>query len=41
MTGADGYELSDRWSEAKLMKQMVRALWEKGAQEEVDEDMAA
>ena len=41
MTGADGYELSDRWAEAKLMKQMVRTLWEKGAQEAVDEGMAA
>ncbi len=27
MTGADGYELSDRWQEANLMKDMVRALW--------------
>jgi len=41
MTGADGYELSDRWSEAKWMKQMVRALWEKGAQEEMEEGTAA
>jgi hypothetical protein len=27
MTGADGYELSDRWQEAKLLKDMVRDLW--------------
>ena len=27
MTGPDGYELSDRWQEAILMKDMVRELW--------------
>lgn len=27
MTGADGYELSDRWLEAVQMKEMVGALW--------------
>jgi len=27
ITGADGRELSDRWHEAKLMKDMVRAIW--------------
>jgi hypothetical protein len=27
MTGADGYELSDRWEESKMLKDMVRALW--------------
>ncbi len=27
MTGPDGYELSDRWQEASMMKDMVRALW--------------
>lgn len=27
MTGADGYELSDRWAEAKQMMGMVRDLW--------------
>ncbi|MFJ9450210.1 sugar phosphate isomerase/epimerase family protein [Herbaspirillum sp. NPDC101397] len=27
MTGADGYELSDRWQEAGVMKDSVRALW--------------
>ena len=27
MTGPDGYELSDRWAEAKMMKDMVRGLW--------------
>ena len=29
MTGADGYELSDRWQEANMMKDMVRGLWNK------------
>jgi hypothetical protein len=27
MTGPDGYELSDRWEEAKMMMGMIRALW--------------
>jgi hypothetical protein len=27
MTGPDGYELSDRWAEALVMKDSVRALW--------------
>lgn len=27
MTGADGYELSDRWAEAQQMMAKVRALW--------------
>jgi hypothetical protein len=27
ITGADGYELSDRWLEALKMKDMIRALW--------------
>ena len=27
MTGADGYELSDRWQEALMMKEMIRDLW--------------
>ena len=29
MTGADGYELSDRWQEAIMMKDMVRGLWKR------------
>jgi hypothetical protein len=29
MTGADGYELSDRWQEALMLKDMVRALWQR------------
>ncbi len=29
MTGPDGYELSDRWQEALMMKDMVRTLWER------------
>ncbi|HMN80793.1 MAG TPA: sugar phosphate isomerase/epimerase [Burkholderiaceae bacterium] len=28
MTGPDGYELSDRWIEAGMMKDQIRALWE-------------
>ena len=27
MTGADGYDLSDRWEEAQVLKDMARALW--------------
>ena len=27
ITGADGYELSDRWEEAQVMLRQVRALW--------------
>jgi hypothetical protein len=33
MTGADGYELSDRWQEAGAMKDSVRALWQACARE--------
>jgi hypothetical protein len=29
ITGADGYELSDRWQEAIQMKEMIRALWQR------------
>lgn len=32
-TGADGYELSDRWQEALTMKDEVRALWARVAAE--------
>jgi hypothetical protein len=28
ITGADGYELSDRWAEALAMKDMIRRLWD-------------
>ena len=28
MTGADGYELSDRWQEALMIKQRVRKIWD-------------
>jgi len=31
MTGADGYELSDRWEEAGQLKDMIRELWERTA----------
>jgi hypothetical protein len=30
MTGADGYELSDRWEESLVMKDQIRALWQAG-----------
>ena len=29
MTGPDGYELSDRWEEALMLKGMIRALWDR------------
>jgi hypothetical protein len=29
MTGPDGYELSDRWQEAGMLKDMIRALWKR------------
>ena len=29
ITGADGYELSDRWKEALLTKKMIRELWDR------------
>jgi hypothetical protein len=31
ITGADGYELSDRWAEAQVMLRQVRALWDSTA----------
>jgi hypothetical protein len=34
MTGPDGYELSDRWEEAKMMMGMVRDLWRRIEAEE-------
>jgi hypothetical protein len=36
MTGPDGYELSDRWQEALMLKDMVRNLWK-----EIEADGAA
>jgi hypothetical protein len=33
ITGADGYELSDRWQEAIKMKDMIRTLWDRIAME--------
>jgi hypothetical protein len=35
MTGADGYELSDRWEEAQLMMRLVRDLWARLEREEM------
>ena len=29
ITGADGRELSDRWQDALVMKDMVRGLWDR------------
>jgi hypothetical protein len=29
MTGADGYELSDRWEEALALRDHARAIWAK------------
>jgi hypothetical protein len=29
ITGADGYELTERWDEALTMKDMVRGLWDR------------
>jgi hypothetical protein len=34
ITGADGYELSDRWQEALEMRDMIRALWRRIEQEQ-------
>ena len=34
ITGRDGYELSDRWEEALMMKDMIRALWSRLEAEE-------
>ncbi len=34
MTGPDGYELSDRWQEALMLKDMARGLWQKIEEEE-------
>jgi hypothetical protein len=41
MTGADGYELSDRWQEARVMMDMVRALWNRIEKEEATAAKAA
>ncbi len=34
MTGPDGYELSDRWVESKMMMDMIRSLWNRLEQED-------
>ena len=35
ITGADGYELSDRWKESLTMMRMVRELWDKVSAEPI------
>ena len=37
ITGPDGKELSDRWQDALVMKDMVRALWLRIADQEAHE----
>jgi hypothetical protein len=34
MTGADGYELSDRWQESQMLMHLVRDLWRRLEQED-------
>ncbi|MEQ1881509.1 MAG: TIM barrel protein [Burkholderiales bacterium] len=41
ITGADGYELSDRWQEALMMKDMIRALWNRLEQEQTADAVRA
>ena len=41
ITGRDGYELSDRWEEALMLKDMIRALWKKIEDEETQQVRAA
>ena len=36
ITGADGAELSDRWQDTLVMKDMIRALWQRIADEDID-----
>jgi len=40
MTGPDGYELSDRWMESCMLKDMVRDLWRRTEDEERSETAA-
>ena len=37
ITGADGYELSDRWQEAQVLMRLVRELWHRIEEEEKEE----
>ena len=41
MTGADGYELSDRWQEAQMLKSLIRELWQRIEKEEAATARAA
>jgi hypothetical protein len=34
ITGPDGQELSDRWADALVMKDMIRALWQRIADQD-------
>ena len=34
VTGSDGRELSDRWQDALVMKDMIRKLWDRIAAED-------
>jgi hypothetical protein len=34
ITGPDGAELSDRWQDALVMKDMIRKLWDRIADED-------
>ena len=34
MTGPDGYELSDRWQESLMLKNLIRDLWNRIEKEE-------
>jgi hypothetical protein len=40
MTGADGYELSDRWQEAIQMKTMIRSLWAQSESSRIERSAA-
>ena len=41
ITGPDGAELSDRWQDALVMKDMVRALWQRIVDEDARGDTKA
>ena len=41
MTGADGYELSDRWEESQMLMHRVRDLWRRLETEPAPNDARA